>query len=167
MGEAQEIERTGALPTGRTLTRTPGRLAEGHQPGFVRVKGQAVLRESLREHGQNPSGIALHLEDQHGIVSVADQMGTSVKTWLDRVDEPRVEYLVKVGIGEDRGHHASNNPAKSLPELKTSISRAKLRPGYGQGFGRRAARPNAGHHSTSGRKGGGDGVSHAQSPKKH
>src|SRR4051794_40665759 len=49
VGEPQELERAGAVVAGSRWgpRRTP---LERHQPGLLRMEGQAVLRESLREH---------------------------------------------------------------------------------------------------------------------
>ena len=58
-----------------------------------------------------------------------------------------------------RGGHASNNLAK-LPFLfETTVPRARLRPKYGQGFGRKSGREKA-NRVTPGRKGGCDDGSH-------
>jgi hypothetical protein len=93
---------------------------ERHKSGFVRVKGQTVLGESLRKHGQDPSCIALQLEDQHGIVGITGQVSASIQTRLNRIDEPRVEDLVKVDVGENGGYN---------PALRASGVRIRYRPG--------------------------------------
>ncbi len=71
VGEPQEVERAGAvLPGSRWVPAGP---LERDQPGLLRMEGQAVLPESLRQHVQDPSRVALRLEDQDRVVGVTDQ----------------------------------------------------------------------------------------------
>jgi hypothetical protein len=58
-----------------------------------------------------------------------------------------------------RRNHASNNLAKFPFLFQTIVPRARLRPKYGQGFGRKSGRVTA-KHATPGRKGGCDDGSH-------
>jgi len=63
---------------------------------------------------------------------------TFVSELLPCQDEPTEEE-----VGQHRGGHASNNLAK-LPFLfETTVPRARLRPKYGQGFGRKSGRVTA------------------------
>jgi hypothetical protein len=66
---------------------------------------------------------------------------------------------VQVDVRQQGRDHAPNNLAKFPFLFQTTIPRARLRPKYGQGFGRKSGREK-GHRVTSGRKGGCDDGSH-------
>src|SRR4051794_402017 len=97
VGETQEVERAGA-----TLWRgaQAGPL-EAYQPGLLRMEGQAVLRESLREYVQDPSRVALRPEDQDRVVGITDQGRPPLQAGFDRPLEPCVQDLVEVGVGQE------------------------------------------------------------------
>src|SRR5271165_6555780 len=72
MGEAQEVKRTGPLLRLRTTPLL--RPLERHQPRLVRVEGQAVLAEPLRQDLHHTPRVRLVLEADHEVVRVADQV---------------------------------------------------------------------------------------------
>ena len=80
----------------------PAEPLERDQPGLLRMEGQAVLPESLREHVQDPSRVAFHLEDQDRVVGVTDQGRPPLQAGFDRPLEPCVQDLVEVGVGQER-----------------------------------------------------------------
>jgi hypothetical protein len=65
------------------------------------VEGQAVLLKSLGEYVQDPSRVALRLEDQDRVVGVTDQGRPPREAGFDRLLEPCVQDLVEIGVGED------------------------------------------------------------------
>src|ERR671936_844759 len=73
MGKAQQVERLLTRSACRVTRLGSPRLAEVDQSGLLRVEGEAVLAESLRQHGQHPTRIFFLAEAQHGVIGVADQ----------------------------------------------------------------------------------------------
>ena len=67
--EAQQVEATTSLRSRLWRRLTWRRRCKAHQPCLVRVKTQAVLAESLRQHFLRAAGILLRLEDQHEVGS--------------------------------------------------------------------------------------------------
>src|SRR5262249_45507995 len=103
MGEAQKVERPGPVP-GLRLTPVASLRGplERHQPRLVRVNGQAVLAEPLRQDFQNTPRVLLVLEADHEVVRVADQEGTSLQTRLHLLEPPVVQHVVQVDVGQQR-----------------------------------------------------------------
>ena len=99
VGEPQEIARTGAADVGDARGGVPRRPLERDLPGLLRMEGQAVLPESLRQHVQDPSRVAFHFEDQDRVVGVTDQGRPPLQARFDRLLEPCVQDLVQVGVG--------------------------------------------------------------------
>ena len=58
------------------------RPLEPDQPGLLRVEGQAVLPESLRQHVQDPARVFLAREDHDDVVRVADRDAPALQAWL-------------------------------------------------------------------------------------
>jgi hypothetical protein len=52
------------------------------------MQAQAVLTESLRQHGQHPTRIFFPAETQHAVVRVADQDRPALEPRLDLPLEP-------------------------------------------------------------------------------
>jgi hypothetical protein len=48
--------------------------------------------------------------------------------------KPQVQHIVQVDVGQQRREHAPYNVAKLPVEFTATISRAELRPRYGEGF---------------------------------
>src|SRR5215831_17004945 len=71
MGKAQQVERPPTWRSRCVARLTSPRLAEVDQSGLLRVQGEAVLAESLRQHSQNPTRIFFSAKAQHCIVREA------------------------------------------------------------------------------------------------
>src|SRR3954452_7316028 len=106
MGEPQEVERAGTFVTRPWWgpRRTP---LERDQPGLLRMEGQAVLPEPLREHLHDPSRVAFHLEDQDRVVGVTDQGRPPLQAGFDRLLEPCVQDFMEISVGEDGWSHTT------------------------------------------------------------
>src|SRR5271157_1203837 len=107
---------------------------EPYQARLLRVDRQAVLAHPLGQHLQDPSGVIFSGYPDHEVVRVANQEGFSFQTRAHVLLEPFVQHIVQDDIGQERGDHAPNNVAKSSLIPDSIITRAQLRPKYGQGW---------------------------------
>ncbi len=99
--EAQKRE---LLPPGRARPSLFAllRLAEPNQPGLLRMNGEAVLPESLRQHLHHPLGVALLHEHQYRIICDPDQERFPLQPRLPLRLKPPVQHLVQVDVRKHR-----------------------------------------------------------------
>ena len=103
MGEAQEVERPGAFLGSRsTPAATHLRPAKRHQPRLVRVDGQAIPAETLRQDFHHSPRVRFVLEADHEVVGVADQESTPFQAGLHLLVPPVIQHVVQVDVGQQR-----------------------------------------------------------------
>src|SRR3990172_9442594 len=97
MGEAEEVE-------GLRLVVAFPRVAEVHDPGFLRMDRQPVALESLGHLRQKRLGILAFFADHHEVVSKTDKLRLTLQLWFDLSLEPTIQHLVQVYITEHWGY---------------------------------------------------------------
>ena len=103
MSEAQHVE-----GLARHRSGTPTRPAALHQSRFLRVEGQAVFPDTLREHRQDPPRVVLVFEAQHRIVGIAHQEGAPPQARADTLVKPGVQDFVEEDVREQRADYSPN-----------------------------------------------------------
>ena len=105
MGETQEVE-TPRRPTLSEVLPTIPMTGpqEGNQASLLRVEGETEPIESLRERPHHATSILLFLKDEHEVVRVADNLGTTLEQWHYLLDVPPVEDRVEIDVRQ--GCHA-------------------------------------------------------------
>jgi hypothetical protein len=99
---------------------------------FLAVDGEleSAFKQSFDPVDQLPGLIA---SQNHEVISIPHQLGIGPATGTVRTVEPFLEP-VQVEIRQQRGNNAPNNVAKSSLIPDSIITRAQLRPKYGQGW---------------------------------
>ena len=98
MGEAQKVESFGV----QLRARVRWRPCEVHQARLLRMDLEAVLGEPIVDHPQDTPGIVLALEQEHGVVRIADELCPPAHVRLHRFLEPTVKDFVEENVGENR-----------------------------------------------------------------
>jgi uncharacterized protein Veg len=62
------------------------------------MQRQVELGKALMQHVQYPTGIRLALETENGVIRVANQKGTTTKTWPDCIVIPYIQDLMQVEV---------------------------------------------------------------------
>src|SRR3984957_18758998 len=96
--EAQEVEAPRTFPV-RLLLR--GTL-EGHQTSLVRLEGQSITPQPLRQHFPHALGVFPALERDDEIIRVPDQTSLAVQARHDFPVKPPVENVVQVDVAQQR-----------------------------------------------------------------
>src|SRR6516165_10955781 len=112
VGEAQQVEGVGpgariavVVERGRN---PPVRPSKFNQPGLLRVKCQAVLRQPLRQYVEHSPCVPLVLEDDDSIVGIANESRTTGKPRHNLPCKPLIKHLVQVDVCEDWGNYSLN-----------------------------------------------------------
>ena len=84
-----------------------------------------------------------------------------VEVRLESINDVFIQFMEEY-VCQKRAKFSPNNVAKSVIEFSTTISRERLRPGYGDGFGGAPLRISLGRTSAAKRGQGGDDESRTE-----
>jgi hypothetical protein len=121
-------------------TRAPCRLVAAWRPlerkqrRFLRMHGEAATGEAFRQDFPNPAGIGFARTADDTIIGKATEKTSARHPGVDVLDKPFVQDMMQEYIGEPGRTYTSYKVANLVLEFSTSIPRAQLRPGYGDGF---------------------------------
>jgi len=106
MGESQQVERPGTS-RGRPPCsgRSQGRSSERNQSGLIRVDGQAVPAESLRQHVHHAPSIFFMGKSDDEVVGIPHEKRTAFQAWLRVLGEPSIQHVVQIDIGRQGRNH--------------------------------------------------------------
>src|SRR5262245_15924449 len=110
------------------------RPLERNQRRFPRMNGEAETGEALRQDVHHPAGIGFARTADDKIIGKATQKTVALHPGVDVLDKPFVQDIMQEYIGEHGRNYTSYKVANMVLEFSTSIPRAQLRPGYGDGF---------------------------------
>src|SRR3984893_18151445 len=122
MSEAQQVEGVGPGARIAAVGRhrnPPVRSPEINQPGLLRVKRQAVLRQPLRQHVEDSSLVQFVLEDDNNIICITNENRAAGKSLHDLPCKPFIKHLMQVDVRQDWGNYTAVWPA-GLPVLSRS-----------------------------------------------
>jgi hypothetical protein len=70
------------------------------------MDGKAVLAKSCRKHSHASAGVIFSFAANDKIIGISHDKTTTFQPWLDFFDEPFIQHIVKVYIGEHRTDNA-------------------------------------------------------------
>src|SRR5690606_30087661 len=103
VSKPQQVEGARPVTSVRVfITRRGRRWLETNETRLLRVDGQAVLREALRNDFHHTTGVSLITKANREVIRIANQKGRSTQTGFDFPLKPQIQHIVQEDVGKKR-----------------------------------------------------------------